>query len=58
MLAQCKKRDLQYKMAALEATGSVLHDLRVDGFAEFFPIIVEVVKPVSDSVAEYAHSTR
>ena len=47
MLAQCKKRDLHFKMAALEATGNVLHDLKVDCFAEIFALVLEIVKPVS-----------
>ena len=47
MLSQCKKKDLQYKMAAIEATGSVLHALKTDVFSEFFEIILQSIKPVS-----------
>lgn len=47
MLSQCKKKDLQYKMAAIEATGSVLHNLKTDVFSEFFEIILLSIKPVS-----------
>ena len=47
MLFQCKKKDLQYKMAAIEATGSVLHALKADVFPEFFEIVLQSIKPVS-----------
>jgi hypothetical protein len=47
MLSQCKKKDLQYKMAAIEATGSVLHALKTDVFSEFFEIVLQNIKPVS-----------
>ena len=47
MLSQCKKKDLQYKMAAIEVTGSVLHALNTDVFSDFFEIILQSIKPVS-----------
>ena len=47
MLSQCKKKDLQYKMAAIEATGSVLHALKTDVFSDFYEIILQSVNPVS-----------
>lgn len=47
MLAQCKKKDQQYKMAAIEATGSVLQALKVDVFSEFYDILHQIIKPVS-----------
>ena len=47
MLSQCKKKDLQYKMAAIEATGSVLHALKTDVFSDFYEIVLQSVNPVS-----------
>ena len=47
MLAQCKKKDMQYKMAAIEATGSVIHALKTDVFSEFYDVIHQIIKPVS-----------
>jgi hypothetical protein len=47
MLSQCKKKDLQYKMAVIEATGSALHALKTDVFSEFFEIVLQNIKPVS-----------
>ena len=47
MLSQCKKKDLQYRMAAVEVTGSVLHALKTDVFSEFFEIVLQGIKPVS-----------
>lgn len=47
MLAQCKKKDIHFKMAAIEATGSVLQALKADVFAELFDILQLAIKPVS-----------
>lgn len=47
MLTQCKKKDVRYKMAALEATGCILHALKIDVFSEFFEVVLQCIKPVS-----------
>ena len=47
MLAQCKKKDIHFKMAAIEATGNVLQALKIDAFSDFFEILLQIIKPVS-----------
>ena len=53
MLSQCKKRDLHYKMASIEATGSVLDSLKTDVFSDFFEIILPSIKPVIPKLIQY-----
>ena len=50
VLAQCKKRDLTYKTAALECMGDVLEALKVDVFDQLFEdVLSPLFKPVSFS---------
>lgn len=39
LLRECRKEKIEYKIIALESTGSVLNELKVDKFAEIYTIV-------------------
>ncbi len=48
VLAQCRKKDVAYKTAALECLGDVLEVLEVDVFSQLFE---EIVSPILKQVS-------
>ena len=48
VLAQCRKKDIPYKTAALECLGDTLEALKVDVFSQLFE---EIISPILKQVS-------
>ena len=53
LLKECRKEKVEYKIIALESTGTVLNELKVDKFKEIYEIVEDYLpKPETEENGE------